>query len=92
MARLFRLAYGRQITSDLDNATNRKYTNHLNDISNKDWLISQKLWFIHNSPRRRKAVLRYLAKSTEAIVLEFIEFFTKKGQVVFIPIWGLEVR
>ncbi len=66
----------------------RKFTNRLNDLSNKDWLKFQKSWFIHNPPPRKKGVLRHPAKFPETLVQEFIEFFTKKGQVVFDPMVG----
>ncbi len=66
----------------------RTYRNRLNDLSNKEWLKFQKSWFIHNPPPRKKGVLRHPAKYPETLVQEFIEFFTKQGQVVFDPMLG----
>lgn len=63
-------------------------TNHLNDLSAKDWLKFQKSWFIHNPPPRQKKVLRHPAKFPETLAQEFIEFFTKPGQVVLDPMVG----
>ena len=66
----------------------RQYRNRLNDLSNKEWLKFQKSWFIHNPPPRKKGVLRHPAKFPETLVQEFIEFFTKAGQVVLDPMAG----
>jgi len=37
---------------------------------------------VHNPPPRQKNVLRHPAKFPETLAQEFIEFFTKPGQVV----------
>jgi len=66
----------------------RTLINHLNNLSNKDWLKFQKSWFIHNPPPRKKGVLRHPAKFPETLVQEFIEFFTKEEGVVFDPMAG----
>jgi DNA modification methylase len=66
----------------------RTYRNRLNDLSPKDWLKFQKSWFTHNPPPRQKGVLRHPAKFPETLVQEFIEFFTKSGQVVLDPMVG----
>jgi DNA modification methylase len=66
----------------------RKYVNRLNDLDNKTWLKFQKSWFIHNPPPRRKDVLRHPAKFPESLAEEFIQFFTKSGQVVLDPMVG----
>lgn len=66
----------------------RKFTNRLNDLDNTSWLKFQKSWFIHNPPPRRKDVLRHPAKFPETLAQEFIEFFTKRGQVVLDPMAG----
>lgn len=63
-------------------------TNKLNDLDPKTWLKFQKSWFVHNPPRRRKEVLRHPAKFPETLAQEFIEFFTKRGQVVLDPMAG----
>lgn len=66
----------------------RPFRNKLNDLTPKEWLKFQKSWFIHNPPARRKDVLRHPAKFPETLVQEFIEFFTKRGQVVLDPMVG----
>ncbi len=66
----------------------RPFRNRLNDLSPKEWLKFQKSWFIHNPPPRRKDVLRHPAKFPETLAQEFIEFFTKRGQVVLDPMVG----
>jgi DNA modification methylase len=62
--------------------------NRLNDLDPKAWLKFQKSWFIHNPPPRRRDVLRHPAKFPETLAQEFIEFFTKPGQVVLDPMAG----
>lgn len=69
-------------------AKKRPFINRLNDLSTKEWIKFQKSWFIHNPPPRRKDVLRHPAKFPESLAQEFIEFFTKKGQLVFDPMVG----
>lgn len=66
----------------------RPFKNRLNDLDPKSWIKFQKSWFIHNPPPRKKDVLRHPAKFPETLAQEFIEFFTKKGQVVFDPMVG----
>jgi DNA modification methylase len=66
----------------------RLYTNRLNALDPKTWLKFQKSWFVHNPPRRRKNVLRHPAKFPESLAQEFIEFFSKPGQVVLEPMAG----
>ena len=66
----------------------RSLINRLNDLEAKTWLKFQKSWFIHNPPRRAKDVLRHPAKFPETLAQEFIEFFTKRGQVVLDPMVG----
>lgn len=66
----------------------RTYQNRLNDLEPKNWLKFQKSWFVHNPPRRRKDVLRHPGKFPETLAQEFIEFFTKRGQVVLDPMAG----
>lgn len=66
----------------------RLFTNKLNNLEPKEWLKFQKSWFIHNPPPRRKDVLRHPAKFPETLAQEFIEFFTKRGQVVLDPMAG----
>jgi DNA modification methylase len=66
----------------------RPFRNRLNDLDPKTWLKFQKSWFVHNPPPRRKDVLRHPAKFPETMAQEFIEFFTKPGQVVLDPMAG----
>ncbi len=63
-------------------------TNKLNDLDPKTWLKFQKSWFIHNPPPRKKGVLVHPAKFPETMAQEFIEFFTKKGEIVLDPMAG----
>ena len=62
--------------------------NRLNDLPPKEWLKFQKSWFVHNPPPRQKNVLRHPAKFPETLAQEFIEFFTKPGQVALDPMAG----
>ncbi len=66
----------------------RTFRNRLNDLDSKSWLRFQKSWFVHNPPPRRAEVLRHPAKFPETLAQEFIEFFTKEGQVVLDPMVG----
>jgi DNA modification methylase len=66
----------------------RPFINRLNDLTPKEWVKFEKSWFIHNPPPRQKNVLRHPAKFPETLAQEFIEFFTKRGQVVLDPMVG----
>jgi len=66
----------------------RPYKNRLNDLEPKAWLKFQKSWFVHNPPRRARDVLRHPAKFPETLAQDFIEFFTKRDQVVLDPMVG----
>lgn len=66
----------------------RDFNNRLNDLNAQEWLKFQKSWFIHNPPPRNDEVLRHPAKFPETLIQEFIEFFTKEGQIVFDPMVG----
>lgn len=66
----------------------RPFHNRLNDLTPKEWLKFQKSWFLHNPPPRQKGVLRHPAKFPETLAQEFIEFFTRRGQVVLDPMVG----
>jgi DNA modification methylase len=66
----------------------RPLVNRLNDLSAKEWLKFQKSWFTHNPPPRHQEVLRHPAKFPETLAQEFIEFFTKRNQVVLDPMVG----
>ncbi len=66
----------------------RAFTNRLNDLDPKSWLKFQKSWFIHSPPPRSKEVLQHPAKYPETLAQDFIEFFTKRGQLVLDPMVG----
>lgn len=66
----------------------RPFQNRLNDLSPKEWLKFQKSWFVHNPPPRKKNVIRHPAKFPETLVQEFVEFFTKRHQVILDPMVG----
>ncbi|GAB4522735.1 MAG: DNA methyltransferase [Anaerolineales bacterium] len=69
-------------------SSKRPFRNRLNDLDARTWIKFQKSWFIHNPPPRRKDVLRHPAKFPETLAQEFIEFFTRRGQVVLDPMAG----
>lgn len=66
----------------------RQHANRLNDLSPKEWIRFQKSWFVHNPPPRKKGVLAHPGKFPETLAQEFIEFFTKRGQLVLDPMVG----
>lgn len=66
----------------------RPFKNRMNDLDPKTWIKFQKSWFVHDPPRRRQEVLRHPAKFPETLAQEFIEFFTKRGELVFDPMVG----
>lgn len=66
----------------------RPWVNRLNELDPKSWLKFQKSWFVHNPPPRVRNVLRHPAKFPETLAQEFIEFFTRRGQVVLDPMVG----
>lgn len=66
----------------------RPFVNRLNDLDPKTWLKFQKSWFIHAPPPRKKGVLRHPGKFPETLAQEFIEFFSKEGQIILDPMVG----
>lgn len=62
--------------------------NALNDLNSKEWVRFQKSWFILNPSPRNENVRLHPAKFPEELAQQFIEFFTKRGQVVFDPMVG----
>jgi len=66
----------------------RPFANRLNDLSQRDWLLFQKSWFVHNPPPRGRDVLLHPAKFPETLCAEFIGFFTKQGETVLDPMMG----
>jgi DNA modification methylase len=63
--------------------------NKLNDLTGKEWIKFAKTWFIHNPPPRKSIEMLHPSKFPETLVAEFIEFFTKKGQIVLDPFVGI---
>jgi len=66
----------------------RIYTNRLNELTGKDWIKFTKSWFIHRPERRGDPKLRHPASFPESLVREFIQFFTRRGQLVVDPFLG----
>ncbi|MCC7106371.1 MAG: site-specific DNA-methyltransferase [Chloroflexi bacterium] len=62
--------------------------NKLNQLSPRQWIKFQKSWFVHNPPPRQKGVLAHPGKFPETLAQEFVEFFTKPGQLVLDPMVG----
>tara|TARA_Y100000310_G_scaffold344805_1_gene459635 strand:+ start:88 stop:939 length:852 start_codon:yes stop_codon:yes gene_type:complete len=62
--------------------------NKLNELSAKEWLKFTKTWFVHNPPPRKKKEILHPAKYPESMIEGFIQFFTKKGALVFDPFLG----
>ena len=65
----------------------RKITNRLNVLSGKEWIKFTKSWFVHIPKARDKKIL-HPACFPESVASNFIEFFTKPGQVVLDPFLG----
>lgn len=64
------------------------FDNKLNNLTSTEWLKFQKSWFILNPSPRKSDVILHPAKFPEELAQEFIEFFTKRGQIVFDPMAG----
>jgi DNA modification methylase len=60
----------------------------LNDLTAQEWLRFQKSWFVLNPKPREQNVLLHPAKFPEELVQQFIEFFTKRYQLVLDPMCG----
>ncbi len=63
--------------------------NQLNDLTGRDWLRFTRSWFVHNPPPRSASQVRHPAKYPEGMVTEFLEFFTRAGEVVLDPFMGV---
>lgn len=61
----------------------------LNDLDGKEWIKHTKSWFILRGKSRTKEVINHPAKYPEELAERFIEFFTKKGDIVFDPFMGV---
>jgi len=66
----------------------KKMINRLNELSGTEWIKFTKTWFIHRPLPREDAKLLHPAAFPESLVKEFIEFFTKTGQLVLDPFLG----
>ncbi|HET7404803.1 MAG TPA: DNA methyltransferase [Candidatus Bathyarchaeia archaeon] len=66
----------------------RVYTNRLNELNGKDWIKFTKSWFVHRPERRGERKLRHPASFPESLIREFIQFFTRRGQLVVDPFLG----
>jgi len=62
--------------------------NKLNDLTGKEWLKFTKSWFILRPPKRKTDEILHPAKFPEALVEDFIKFFTKKNDWVLDPFMG----
>ena len=69
-------------------STSRVYANRLNELTGKDWIKFTKSWFIHRPERRGDRKLRHPASFPESLIREFIQFFTRRGQLVVDPFLG----
>lgn len=63
--------------------------NKFNHLTGRQWIRFTKSWFVHNPPRRTSGQVQHPAKFPEAMVAEFIEFFTRKGDTVLDPFTGV---
>lgn len=61
----------------------------LNDLTGKEWIKNTKSWFILRGKIRKTDVINHPAKFPEELAEKFIEFFTKKGEIVFDPFMGV---
>lgn len=62
--------------------------NTLNDMTGKEWLLFTKSWFTHNPMQRSKTESLHPAKYPESMIVEFLKFFTKRGDLVLDPMVG----
>jgi len=62
--------------------------NKLNNLTSKEWLIFQKSWFILRPKPRKENVKLHPAKYPEELVSDFVQFFTKPGEIVLDPMLG----
>lgn len=73
---------------DLGSRGRLNKNNKLNDLTGKEWLKFSKSWFVLRPRRRKEDELLHPAKFPEALVEEFILFFTKKNEWVLDPFMG----
>ena len=63
--------------------------NKLNELTGKQWIKFTKSWFVLRPQRRANNELVHPAKFPESLVERYIEFFTKKGDIVLDPMAGI---
>jgi len=63
--------------------------NHLNDLTNKEWLQQTKSFWISKAPPRDELKLQHPATFSEHDVERLIHLFTKSGQTVLDPFVGV---
>lgn len=61
----------------------------LNDLTGKEWIKFTKSWFTVTARNRTKSEVQHPAKFPEELVMEFVKFFTKEGQLVLDPFMGV---
>ena len=61
----------------------------LNDMDGKEWVKNTKSWFILKGKTREKEVINHPAKFPEELAGKYINFFTRKGDIVFDPFMGV---
>src|SRR2546422_11244846 len=59
--------------------------NKLNDLTGKEWAQFTRSWFTHNPEPRKNDEILHPAKFPESMIAEFVQFFTKKGDIVLDP-------
>ena len=62
--------------------------NKLNDLTNKEWIKFTKSWFFCYPSKRKEKEKQHPAKFPEKLANEFIEFFTRKDEIVLDPFLG----
>ena len=61
----------------------------LNDLSGKEWILLTKSWFQLRGKSRTKELVLHPAKFPENLAERFISFFTKSGEKVLDPFFGV---
>lgn len=67
---------------------NYSKNNTLNDLTGKNWLKFTKTWFIYDGPQRKENEMLHPAKYPEGMIIDFVKFFTKAGELVLDPFLG----
>lgn len=73
---------------DLGERGKYNINNKLNDLTGKEWIKFTKSWFILRPPRRKENEILHPAKFPEALVEDFINFFSKKNGWILDPFMG----